>query len=110
VGLDGLGALRRSHAAGEVTASLVGQEVVVGGWVHRRRDHGGVIFVDVRDREQLVQVVFKPDASPESHARAGELRSEYVILARGVVERRSPETVNPRLPTGEVEICASCAS
>ncbi len=104
VALDGLGELRRTHAAAEVTPDLVGREVVLGGWVHRRRDHGGVIFVDLRDRDELVQVVFRPDASPEAHARAHELRSEYVILVRGEVQRRSADTVNPSLPTGEVEV------
>ncbi|MDJ0851097.1 MAG: aspartate--tRNA ligase [Myxococcota bacterium] len=104
VSLDGLGELRRTHAAAEVTPDLVGQEVVLGGWVHHWRDHGGVIFVDLRDRDELVQVVFRPDACPEAHARAGELRSEYVILVRGEVQRRSKETINPSLPTGEVEV------
>ncbi len=99
-----MGTLRRSHAAAEVTTALVGQEVVLAGWVQRRRDHGGVVFVDLRDREGLVQVVFKPDSSPACHERAGQLRSEYVILVRGVVQRRSPDTVNPNLPTGEVEV------
>jgi aspartyl-tRNA synthetase len=99
-----MGALRRSHAAADVTTDLVGREVVLAGWVQRRRDHGGVVFVDLRDREGLVQVVFKPDSSPACHERAGQLRSEYVILVRGIVQRRSPETVNPNLPTGEVEV------
>src|SRR5262245_60656311 len=105
-GLDTQSGLRRSHRAGEITAQRVGDEVVLGGWVQRRRDHGGVIFVDLRDREGLVQVVFKPDTSPECHEKAGALRSEYVILVRGRVQRRSPETVNPKLPTGEVEVLA----
>jgi aspartyl-tRNA synthetase len=104
VALDGMGALRRTHAAAEIDAERVDHEVVLGGWVHRRRDHGGVIFVDLRDRDELVQVVFRPDASPQAHARAHELRNEYVILVKGVVQRRSPETVNPKLPTGEVEV------
>ena len=99
-----MGTLRRTHAAVEVTTALVGQEVVLAGWVQRRRDHGGVVFVDLRDREGLVQVVFKPDSSPACHERAGQLRSEYVILVRGIVQRRSPDTVNPNLPTGEVEV------
>jgi len=102
--LDAMGSLRRTHAAAEITPALVGQEVVIAGWVQRRRDHGGVVFVDLRDREGLVQVVFKPEVSPECHERAGQLRSEYVLLVRGVVERRSPETVNPKLATGEVEV------
>ena len=102
--LDAQGELRRSHAGAEIRAEHVGQEVVLGGWVHRRRDHGGVIFVDLRDRGGLVQVVFKPDVSPACHERAGELRAEYVILVRGTVERRSEETINPSLPSGEVEV------
>jgi aspartyl-tRNA synthetase len=99
-----MGTLRRSHAARTVTSELEGQEVVLAGWVHRRRDHGGVIFVDLRDRDEVVQVVFRPDASPDAHAKAHELRSEYVILVRGQVMRRSDETINPNLPTGEVEV------
>ena len=102
VALDEMGALRRTHACGKVRSEHVGDEIVLGGWVHRRRDHGGVIFADLRDRSGLVQVVFKPDASPECHQRAGELRSEYVILVRGTVQPREPETVNPKLPTGEI--------
>ncbi len=104
VQLDGLGALRRSHSCSALRASQVGEEVVVAGWVHSRRDHGGVIFIDLRDSSGLVQVVFRPDVEPEAHARAGQIRSEFVIAARGVVERRSEETINPNLPTGEVEI------
>jgi aspartyl-tRNA synthetase len=104
VALDGLGGLSRTHAAGEVTLDLEGTEVVLAGWVQKRRDHGGVIFVDLRDREGIVQVVFRSDASSAAHERAGELRSEYVILVRGVVQRRSPETVNLKLATGEVEV------
>src|SRR5499426_2148990 len=101
-----MGSLRRTHRAGDVGAALVGAEVVVGGWVQRRRDHGGVVFVDLRDREGLLQIVFKPDTSPACHEKAAALRSEYVILVRGRVQRRSPETVNPKLPTGEVEVLA----
>jgi len=101
---DSMGELRRTHAAAEVMADLVDREVVLAGWVHSRRDHGGVIFVDLRDRGERVQVVFRPDASPEAHARAGELRSEYVILVKGVVMRRSADNVNPKLATGEVEV------
>jgi aspartyl-tRNA synthetase len=104
--LDPLGSLRRTHACGAIGPALVGQEVVVAGWVHSRRDHGGVIFVDLRDRDGLVQVVFRPEVAADAHARAGDLRSEFVMLARGVVERRTPDTVNPKLPTGEVEVTA----
>jgi aspartyl-tRNA synthetase len=102
--LDGLSGLRRSHRCGEIGAELVGQPVALAGWVHRSRDHGGLVFVDLRDGDGLVQLVFRPDADPACHARAGELRPEWVIAARGVVQRRSPETVNPKLPSGEVEV------
>jgi aspartyl-tRNA synthetase len=101
-----MGALRRTHACGAIRSAEIGQEVVVAGWVQTRRDHGGVIFVDLRDREGLVQVVFRPEADTQAHARAGELRSEFVALVRGVVEPRSPETRNLKLPTGEVEVAA----
>ncbi|MBM4384870.1 MAG: aspartate--tRNA ligase [Deltaproteobacteria bacterium] len=104
--LDVLGALRRTHYCGAVRADLVGREVVVMGWVHVARDHGGVIFVDLRDREGVVQCVFRPEVSSAVHARAGELRSEFVVAVRGTVERRSAETVNAKLPTGEIEIVA----
>jgi aspartyl-tRNA synthetase len=104
VQLDGLGALRRSHSCSALRAAHVGDEVVVAGWVHSRRDHGGVIFIDLRDASGLVQVVFRPDVESEAHARAHQIRSEFVIAARGVVERRSEDTINPNLPTGEIEI------
>ncbi len=107
VQLDGLGALRRTHPCNDLRPDHVGREVVVTGWVHHRRDHGGVIFVDLRDASGLVQVVFRPDVQPEAHRRAHQLRGEFVILAKGVVERRSQETINPNLPTGEVEISVS---
>jgi hypothetical protein len=87
--LDGLGELRRTHRCGEIGPALVGRRVTLAGWVQRSRDHGGLIFVDLRDGEGLVQVVFRPDAAPECHARAGALRSEWVIAASGVVQRRS---------------------
>ncbi|MEE8558735.1 MAG: aspartate--tRNA ligase, partial [Myxococcota bacterium] len=80
---------------------------VLCGWVHRRRDHGGVIFIDLRDRTGLAQVVFKPDTAPDAHARAEEVRSEFVLAVRGRLESRGADSVNPNLPTGEVEILAS---
>lgn len=101
---DALGALRRSHAAGELSAQEIGREVVVMGWAHSYRDHGGLIFIDLRDRSGLLQLVFRPDARPEAHARAEGVRREYVLAARGTVRRRAPEEVNPKLPTGEVEV------
>ena len=106
VPIDPMGALRRSHACGAVGTDLIGQEVVVAGWVHGRRDHGGVIFIDLRDREGLVQAGFRPGGGAPPHAPAGDLRSEFVALVRGIVEPRSAETVNPKLPTGQIEIVA----
>ncbi|HEY8123499.1 MAG TPA: aspartate--tRNA ligase [Myxococcota bacterium] len=104
--LDPLGSLRRTHYCGALRADAIGREAIVTGWVHSARDHGGVIFADLRDREGLVQCVFRPEVSADVHARAGELRSEFVVAVRGVVERRSAETRNPKLPTGEVELVA----
>ena len=93
----------RSHFCGQVDESLVGLEVTVCGWVHRRRDHGGVIFIDLRDREGLVQIVIDPD-TPTSFALAEQVRSEYVLRAEGRVRHRPEGTVNPDRPTGKVEI------
>jgi aspartyl-tRNA synthetase len=95
----------RSHYCGELRIGHVGQEVVLAGWVHRRRDHGGVIFVDLRDRDGLVQVVFDPDR-PEMFRLAEQIRSEYVLLVRGKVRPRPGGTENTDLPTGEVEVLA----
>ena len=97
VQLDAMGSLRRTHACGSVTSQLIGEEVVLAGWVHRRRDHGGVIFVDLRDREGIVQVVFKPEVAAAAHEQASAVRSEFVILVKGIVEPRSAETVNPKM-------------
>ena len=104
VELDGMGALRRSHCCGEVMNAQVGDEVILAGWVHRRRDHGGVIFVDLRDRTGIVQVVFRPESAPEAHSRAHLLRSEWVLMVRGEIEGRSDETINPNMPTGTIEV------
>ena len=93
----------RTHYCGQLTTSLVGEEVALCGWVHRRRDHGGVIFIDLRDREGLAQVVYNPDQA-ESFAISDAVRNEYVIRVEGQVRRRPEGTVNPNLPTGEVEV------
>ena len=84
-----------------------GIEVQVAGWVHRRRDHGSLIFIDLRDRSGILQVVFNPEVSPDAHALAGELRSEWVVQATGIIRRRLPGAENPNIPTGEVELAAS---
>jgi len=101
---DILGTLRRSHHCQELTAKAIGQEVVLMGWVQRRRDHGGVIFVDLRDREGLTQVVFNPAVSPEVHDKAQVLRNEFVIAVRGKVDHRPEGMTNPQLFTGEIEV------
>jgi aspartyl-tRNA synthetase len=97
----------RDSWCGEVLPDRVGQRVRVAGWVHRRRDHGGLVFVDVRDRSGIVQVVFNPQDAPDAHARSHELRTEWVVSAAGEVVPRSEETINRDLPTGEVEIRVS---
>src|SRR5262245_44329998 len=85
---DSLGDWRRTHPCGVLRASDAGQTVTLMGWAHRRRDHGGLIFVDVRDRTGLTQCVFNPGGSTGAHARAETIRSEFVLAARGVVGRR----------------------
>lgn len=95
----------RSHYCGHVNESLVGETVKICGWVHRRRDHGGVIFIDLRDREGLLQVVFDPDTA-EAFAIAETLRSEYIVQVEGRVRARPEGTVNSEMPTGQVEVLA----
>ena len=97
----------RTHWAGDLRADDVGSQVRVAGWVHRRRDHGGLIFIDVRDRTGLLQLVFRPEEAPEAHAAAGNLRGEDVITVSGELVRRDEDAVNPDLPTGEVEVVAA---
>jgi len=98
--------MMRSHYCGQVTEILEGQTVTVAGWVHRRRDHGGVIFIDLRDREGLVQVVVNPDDA-EKFAKAERVRSEFVLKVVGKVTLRTIETINPKMATGQIEIVAS---
>ncbi|GBD11740.1 Aspartate--tRNA ligase [bacterium HR23] len=91
---------------GTLTLSDVGRQVALAGWVHRRRDHGGIIFIDLRDRSGIVQVVFNPSYAPDAYRTADALRNEWVVCIRGRVERRPPGTENPSLPTGQVEVHA----
>jgi aspartyl-tRNA synthetase len=93
----------RSHYCGELTAKNISEEVTLSGWVHRRRDHGGVIFLDLRDREGITQVVFDPDRA-ESFALADSCRSEFVVQIKGLVRARPEGTVNPNMVTGEIEV------
>ena len=95
----------RSHYCGQLTEDNIDQEVTLSGWVHRRRDHGGVIFVDLRDREGLSQIVFDPD-KPEMFMQAERVRNEFVLQVKGKVRRRPEGTENPEMPTGQVEILA----
>ncbi len=104
---DILGDMRRTHNCCQLDGARVGQEVVLMGWVQRRRDHGGVIFVDLRDKEGLTQVVFNPEIAPAVHAKAHEIRSEYVLAVKGRVEKRPEGMVNPNLKTGEIEVMVS---
>lgn len=104
---DKLGEMRRTHGCNELGKEDIGKEVVLMGWVQRRRDHGGVIFVDLRDRDGLTQVVFNPKVNPKVHAKAHVIRSEYVLGVRGEVTARLEGMTNPNLATGEIEIMVS---
>jgi aspartyl-tRNA synthetase len=104
---DLLGAMRRTHSCCELGAKDIGTEVVLMGWVLRRRDHGGVIFIDLRDREGITQVVFNPEVDTEVHAKAHAVRNEYVLAVRGRVDPRPDGMVNPNLRTGAIEVLVS---
>ncbi len=104
---DLLGDLRRTHHLNELNADDKGSEVILMGWVQRRRDHGGVIFIDLRDREGITQVVFNPEIDKEMHSKAHNIRSEYVIAVKGRVDLRPEGMINPNLKTGEIEITAT---
>src|SRR4029079_13248192 len=91
---------------GSLRAGNAGEEVVLRGWVNRRRDLGGLIFIDLRDRYGLTQIVFNPEITPEAHAAASDVRSEYVLEISGTVRERPEGTRNPKLATGDIEIKA----
>ena len=101
---DKLGNWIRTHRCGDLTAQQIGQDVCVMGWVQRRRDHGGLIFIDLRDREGIIQLALDPDRDLASHKKAEQVRNEFVLAARGKVSPRPEGTVNPKMKTGEVEI------
>src|SRR5690625_4616546 len=92
----------RTDGCGELRTEDIGERVVLNGWVHRRRDHGGLIFVDVRDRTGLVQVVFNEETSADAYTTADTLRNEYVVSIAGVVRRRVEGAENPELATGDI--------
>jgi aspartyl-tRNA synthetase len=94
----------KTHTCGELRAKHVGQEVTLAGWVNRRRDHGGLIFIDLRDREGITQVVANPELSAEAHATASQVRGEYVLRVQGLVRRRPEGLANPDMATGEIEV------
>ncbi len=96
----------KSHSCGELNKENIGQKVTLAGWVDRRRDHGGLIFIDLRDREGIVQVAFNPEVAKSCHKVANRMRGEFVVRVSGEVVRRPPGTENPKLPTGEVEVTA----
>ncbi|RMF96308.1 MAG: aspartate--tRNA ligase [Candidatus Schekmanbacteria bacterium] len=105
--MDNLKGLKRTHSCGELRAKDEGAQVVLMGWVQRRRDHGGVIFIDLRDREGITQIVFDEELSGEAHKKAEKLRSEYVMAVNGKVRLRPGDTANPNMPTGEIEVVAN---
>ena len=104
--LDFLGNLERTHTCGELRAEDAGKSVVLLGWVNRRRDHGNLIFLDLRDRYGISQVVLDKDLSPAGHAKAEQTRPEYVVAAIGKVRLRGKDVINPKMATGEIEIVA----
>ncbi|MDY6953287.1 MAG: amino acid--tRNA ligase-related protein, partial [Thermodesulfobacteriota bacterium] len=104
---DSLGNMKRTHHCCALTAKDVDKEVVLMGWVQRRRDHGGVIFIDLRDREGLTQVVFNPEFNKDVHAKAHVIRNEFVLAVRGIVVPRPEGMVNPNLKTGAIDVMVS---
>ncbi|MGO9939818.1 MAG: aspartate--tRNA ligase [Terracidiphilus sp.] len=105
--LDFLGTLERTHMCGDLRAAHAGQHVVLMGWVNRRRDHGNLIFLDLRDRSGIAQVVLDKELTPEGHLKGEQVRPEYVVAAVGKVSLRDPDAINPKMPTGEIEIEAT---
>src|SRR5215471_18392150 len=95
--------VKRTHSCGVLTREDIGKTVVLFGWVQNRRDHGGAVFIDLRDREGLTQIVFEPDIAKEPHELAGSLRLEFVIGVQGKVVSRGAN-VNPKMKTGEIEV------
>ena len=99
----------KSHSCGELRKEHIGQVVTLAGWLHRRRDHGGMVFIELRDSKGIVQVVFNPQTAPDAHQVAGELRNEFVVQIVGEVVLRPEGTINTKFATGEVEVVAEKA-
>ncbi|MDP3789973.1 MAG: amino acid--tRNA ligase-related protein, partial [Candidatus Omnitrophota bacterium] len=95
---------KRTHSCGELAEKDLGKKACIAGWVHTWRDHGGLVFIDLRDREGLTQIVFNPEKNKTLHTESRRLRSEYVIAVKGMVEPRPKGTENPKLKTGKIEI------
>src|ERR1700678_3316840 len=104
--LDFLGSLERTHLCGELRSANAGQSVVLMGWVNRRRDHGNLIFLDLRDRSGITQVVLDKESAPLAHAKAEAARPEYAVAVTGNVRRRGVGLENPNMPTGDIEALA----
>ena len=96
--------LKRTHNCGQLRLDDAGKKVVLAGWVHSYRDHGNLVFIDLRDREGLTQLVFDPETQPQAHELAGTARCEWVIAAKGLVQPRTEGMENPKLPTGQIEV------
>jgi aspartyl-tRNA synthetase len=105
--LDFLGSLERTHLCGDLRAANAGQQVVLMGWVNRRRDHGNLIFLDLRDRSGIAQIVLDKELTPDGHLKGEQVRPEYVVAAVGKVRLRDQDAINPKMPTGEIEIEAT---
>ncbi len=105
--LDFLGTLERTHLCGDLRAAHAGQTVMLMGWVNRRRDHGNLIFLDLRDRSGISQIVLDKELVPDGHAKGEQVRPEYVVAAVGKVRLRAQDAINPKMPTGEIEIEAT---
>src|ERR1700694_911627 len=105
--LDFLGDLKRTHRCGELRLCNAGSTITLMGWVSRRRDHGNLIFIDLRDRSGITQIVFDKERNPEMHEHASAVRNEYVRAVTGLVESRRKGTRNPKMDTGEIEVLAA---
>lgn len=105
--MESIKGLKRTHHCSQLTEKDLGKEVVLMGWVDRRRDHGGVIFIDLRDREGRTQIVFNPEKNKDTHAKAEGLRNEFVVAVKGIVEPRPEGMINEKLPTGKIEVAIS---